>query len=326
MHGVLAADLIGEGGDAVLILDPAHHVQIGHARFDHHHVGSFGDVLADLVQCLVAVGRIHLVGLLAALAQVGRRADRIAERAIVVGGVLGRVGHDLGVDETVGLQRLTDGADAAIHHVGGGHHIGAGPGLAEGLPYQCLGGDVVQHIAALIDDAVLAMGGVGVESHIGDDAQLRVGRLQGAHDARHQAIVIPGGFGIQTLALLANHREQGDGRNAQRHQLGGLLQQQIQTQPLDAGHAGHRLAAVFPLQHEDRIDEIVDGQDIFPHQAAAEVMLAQTAWTAGGKGGGNKLGHGVTSSRRKKARLVARVWRSSCSTGSPRRSAMVAAI
>ena len=178
----------------------------------------------------------------------------------------------------------------------------------------------------LIDDAVLAMGGVGVESHIRDDAQLRMGRLQGAHDARHQAIVIPGGFGIQTLLPLANHREQGDGRNAQRHQLGGLLQQQIQTQPFDAGHAGHRFAAVLAFQHEDRIDEIIHGQVIFPHQAAAEVMLAQTAKAAGRKGGGDKLGHGVTSSRRKKARLVARVWWSNCSTGSPRRSAMVAAI
>ena len=49
---------------------------------DHHHVGAFLEVERDLAQRLVAVGRVHLVGLLVALAERGRRADRVAERAV----------------------------------------------------------------------------------------------------------------------------------------------------------------------------------------------------------------------------------------------------
>src|SRR5690554_7366239 len=57
--------------------------------------------------------RSHLIGELVRLAQVGCRANGIAERAIVGAGVLGRVGEDTGVDVPRVLQRLADGKDAA---------------------------------------------------------------------------------------------------------------------------------------------------------------------------------------------------------------------
>ena len=81
-HRVLAADLIGEGRHAEGVLHPPDHVEIGHARLDHHHVGALGEIERDLAQRLVGVGRVHLVGLLAALAERAGRADRVAERAV----------------------------------------------------------------------------------------------------------------------------------------------------------------------------------------------------------------------------------------------------
>jgi hypothetical protein len=54
-HGVLAADLVGEGGHAEFVLHAAHDVQVGHAGLDHHHVGAFGDVERHFAQRLVAV-------------------------------------------------------------------------------------------------------------------------------------------------------------------------------------------------------------------------------------------------------------------------------
>jgi hypothetical protein len=60
------------------------------------------------VQGFVAVGRVHLVGGLVGLAQVQRRADRIAERAVIGTGVLGRVGHDPHVDVAGQFQRFAD--------------------------------------------------------------------------------------------------------------------------------------------------------------------------------------------------------------------------
>jgi hypothetical protein len=70
-HRVLAADLVGEGRHLELVLHAAHHVQVGHAGLDHHHVGAFGDVQRHFAQGFVAVGRVHLVGVLVGLAQVG---------------------------------------------------------------------------------------------------------------------------------------------------------------------------------------------------------------------------------------------------------------
>jgi hypothetical protein len=65
-HRVLAADLVDEGRRAERVLDPAHDVQVGHAGLDHDHVGALLEVERDLAQRLVAVGRVHLVGVLVA--------------------------------------------------------------------------------------------------------------------------------------------------------------------------------------------------------------------------------------------------------------------
>jgi hypothetical protein len=81
-HRVLAADLVGEGGHAELVLHAAHDVQVRHAGLDHHHVGALGDVQRHLAQRLVAVARVHLVDLLVALAQVAGAAHRVAEGAV----------------------------------------------------------------------------------------------------------------------------------------------------------------------------------------------------------------------------------------------------
>jgi hypothetical protein len=118
-HRVLAADLIGVGRHLELVLHPAHDVEVGHAGLDHHHVGALGDVERHFAEGFVAVGRIHLVGVFVALAQVAGRAHGVAEGAVEGGGVLRRVGQDAGVDQLLAVQRGADAADAAVHHVRG---------------------------------------------------------------------------------------------------------------------------------------------------------------------------------------------------------------
>jgi hypothetical protein len=105
-HRVLAAHLVGEGRHAERVLHPAQDVEVGHAGLDHHHVGALGDVERHLAQRLVAVARVHLVDLLVALAEVGGRADGVAERAVEGARVLGAVGHDLGVDRAAASSAL----------------------------------------------------------------------------------------------------------------------------------------------------------------------------------------------------------------------------
>ncbi|MNO86246.1 hypothetical protein D3C76_776410 [compost metagenome] len=284
MHGVLTAHLIGEGRHPELILDPADHIQIRHARLDHDAVGPFLDVQRHLVQGLVVVGRIHLVAGLVALAEVAGGADRIAERAVVAGGVLGGVGHDLHVDEAVLLQRGANRPDTAVHHVGRRDDVGPGGGMGERLLHQDLGGDVVQHIAFAIDNAVLAVGGEGIQRHICDDPELREAGLEGAGRALGQTVRAVGLFRQQALLRQRRHREQGDGGHAEGHQLFGLFQQQVDGEAIHPRHGNDGFTLVHPLQHEDRIDEIVDGQRVFTHQTTAEVILAHPAQAAAREG------------------------------------------
>ena len=161
-HGVFAADLVGKSGHGEFVFHAAQHVQIRQAGLDHDHVGAFGNVQRHFAQRLVAVGRIHLIDLFVAFAQAGGAAHGIAERAVEGAGVFGAVGHDAGVDVAGGFQRLAHRADAAIHHVAGRDDVRARCGMRQGLLHELGDGGVVEDVAAFIEQAVLAVAGVGV--------------------------------------------------------------------------------------------------------------------------------------------------------------------
>src|SRR3546814_14246192 len=102
---------------------------------DHHAVGALGEILCDLAQRFLGVRGVHLIGLLVALEQPAR-ADRVAERAIEGRGIFGGVAHDLDMAEALGLERLSDRPDAAVHHVAGRDDVGAGARLIPRLSQQ----------------------------------------------------------------------------------------------------------------------------------------------------------------------------------------------
>ena len=98
---------------------------------------------------------------------------------------------------TLTLEGASNRADASVHHVRGRHHIGTRRCMAERLFDQGLAGDVVQHVACVINDAVLPMGGVGVECDIRDHANLGYRRFQFGHRALHQSIGLISSFSQQ---------------------------------------------------------------------------------------------------------------------------------
>ncbi len=172
-HRVLAADLVREGRHAELLLHAPDDVEVRHAGLDHHHVGAFGEVERDLAQRLVGVRRVHLVDLLVALAEVGGRADGVAERTVEGARVLRAVRHDLGVDAAVALERAADRADAAVHHVARRDDVDAGGGLDQRLARQHRHRLVVEDVAGVVDQAVLAMRGVRIEGDVGHQRRAR---------------------------------------------------------------------------------------------------------------------------------------------------------
>jgi hypothetical protein len=120
-------------------------------------IGTFLQIERDFAKRFVAVGRIHLIGLLVGLAEILGRTHRIPEGTVEARGVLGRVGHDPGVDVTRALQGLANRPDTPVHHVGWRDDVDAGGSLHQRLIAQDLDSGFVDHITVVVDHTVLTM-------------------------------------------------------------------------------------------------------------------------------------------------------------------------
>ena len=87
----------------------------------------------DFAKGFIAVGRVHLIGLLVAAREVPRGTHRIAEWAIKRGGILRRVSEDQHRVVAGFIERPPNRPDSAIHHVRRRDHIATGLGLHAGL-------------------------------------------------------------------------------------------------------------------------------------------------------------------------------------------------
>ena len=74
--------------------------------------------------------------------------------------------------------------------------------------HQYLQALIVQYVTTGIDDAVLAMGGIGIQSHVGDDTECGKFFLEGAHRAWYQAVGVMGLGGVQGFLFFGYYREQ----------------------------------------------------------------------------------------------------------------------
>ena len=71
-HRVLTADLINKSGNTKLAFHPLNDIEIGHARFYHHHVSTFREVELDLTHGLIRIAGVHLIGVLISPSQTRR--------------------------------------------------------------------------------------------------------------------------------------------------------------------------------------------------------------------------------------------------------------
>ena len=140
---------------------------------------------------------------------------------------------------------------------------------------------VVEDVAAVVEQAVLAVRGEGVERDVGHHAEFGEALLQLAHDAGHQALGVERLAAVVELELLVDHREQRHHRDAELHAVFGHRQQAIQAEALHAGHRAHVLHLVLPGEHEDRQDQIRRGEAVFAHEIAGEAVTAQAAGPRG---------------------------------------------
>jgi hypothetical protein len=180
-----------------------------------------------------------------------------------------------------GFQRAADGADAAVHHVAGRDDVHTGLGLHQRLLHQHLDRLVVEDVAGVVEQAVLAVRGERVERHVGHHAQLGEALLQFAH---HRGTRPSGLVASRPSGVFSATRSPGTapspGCPASRSL--GHREQPIQAAALHAGHAGHVLLLAAAVEHEHRQDQVAAGQRMLTHQIAGEGIAAQAPRAAGG--------------------------------------------
>ena len=96
---------------------------------------------------------------------------------------------------------------------------------------------VVQDVAGVVEQAVLAVAGEGIQRHVGHHAQLRE-VLPGPHHARHQAVRVQGfaPSGVFSAGSMTGNSAITGMPSAT--QCFGHRQQQVQAQALHARHGG----------------------------------------------------------------------------------------
>jgi len=87
------------------------------------------------------------------------------------------------------IQLFSYGGHAPVHHVAGGHHIGAGPDMGQGGFGQKLQGGVVKHVLPLNEAAVTVVC-VFTQTNIGYHQNLRKFFLYHPYSLLHNTVVV----------------------------------------------------------------------------------------------------------------------------------------
>ena len=165
---------------------------------------------SHFAQRFAHVGGVHLVRLFVASAR--RRVEGVAEGAVECRGVLDGVAADADLRESLGIQSLSNALHATIHHIRWCHHVGARSRLHDGHFGQYWQRNVVVD-ASVDDDAVVAVGRIGVERHVRNDPKIRNRSLQGAYSLAEQVVAFDARAAAGILQGIVDFRKQCNGRN-----------------------------------------------------------------------------------------------------------------
>ncbi len=229
-----------------------YHVEIGQGRLDHDDIGAFFEIQFHFPQRFVGIRRVHLVG--TAVAELRDRIRGVAKGSVIRRSVLGGIGKDRDMLETLAVEALADRPHAAVHHVRRRYHVGAGAGLRERGPDQETKRGVVLHVA-LPDHAAVPVIGVFAETHVTDDGEFRSRPLDRADGLLDNAVVRVSAGSVGVLVL--RDAEQHDGRDTQVRDFSANLRGQVHRQPVHAGHGIHRRTDAHPRADKHGIGQVV---------------------------------------------------------------------
>jgi hypothetical protein len=154
------------------------------------------------------------------------------------------------------------------------------PAWVSACLHQHFHGRVVHDVAVFgragVGQAILAVGGEGVQRHVGHHAQIREFFFQpaprGAPSHRGSAL-----RGHRRFERLVNHREQGHHRNAQLDAVFGHRQQQSRLRRSTPGMEADGFALLLAINNKNRVNQVVRRECVFAHQVAGKGVAAQAA-------------------------------------------------
>mmetsp|Transcript_70560 Transcript_70560/g.124352 ORF Transcript_70560/g.124352 Transcript_70560/m.124352 type:complete len:533 (-) Transcript_70560:25-1623(-) len=248
-HGILTRHMVCSDGQRTVLLQQLDDIQIGKGRLDHQDVCSFSLIQLNLPKGFTGIGRVHLICRL--VSKTRCRVQRCTEGTIESRGVLCTVGHNAYASEPGIVQSITDCTNTAILHIRGGHNISTSLGLLHRLLAQLLHSDIIDDVASLrVDDTVMPISVVGVQSNIRADDSVRIGPLDqfdGAHDNVGLIIALTAVRGLQVVCNLGEEDEE---VHSFSHALTNLLQNGGGTQPGATRHGADFLVGVLIMDEQ----------------------------------------------------------------------------
>ena len=178
--------------------------------------------------------------------------------------------------EIIGIQGFTNFSHTAIHHIGRCHDVGTAFSLGQGYFSQKFQGGVVIHFMTFELTAVAAVC-VLAEADIPNDNQVRHRFLNGADGTLHRACHIPGRGA--NVVLVFRKAEYFHCRNAQLVNFFRHFHRIIHRKVVLSRHAGDFFLHVGAGNDENRVDEIIQFQGVFPDHGANGFRFSQSSWT-----------------------------------------------
>ena len=130
--------------------------------------------------------------------------------------------------------------------------------LDQGLAREDFDGDVIEYVAVLIDDAILAMRRIRIERDIGQNAKVREALFERAHGAGNEPLRVGRLAAIERLERGVDDGEKRHHRNAQGNALFGDRHQRVERVAHHAWHGRHGLPYALPLCNEHRINKVIN--------------------------------------------------------------------
>ena len=254
-HRVFTAHVVRRERNVERVTERGDHIEVRQCRFHHDHVCALGEIERGLIQCLAPVRGLHLIA--AAIAELRCTFRRIAERPVERGGVLRGVGQDGAVRVIRRVQRVSDGADLAVHHAARRNHISPGIGLGDRNRRVALQRGVVVHLARRGQEPAMPVVGVLVQAGIGHQHE-RIADLVAQVAQRHLHHAVRVVRGAPPRVLGRRDPEQDHPGDPEICQCPYFLAQTLLSVLHHARHRDHGIRFADALLDEERGDEIID--------------------------------------------------------------------